>query len=105
MYGLLIGFKDYKIRTGILQSPWVGLGNFRVIVQDAYFYKVMTNTLLINAYNLLFFGFTFIIFLALMLNELKVRWFKRMAPTAVYLPHFVSWVVMAGIFTTTRRAA
>ncbi len=104
MYGLLIGFKDYKIRTGILRSPWVSLGNFRAIVQDAYFYKVMTNTLLINAYNLVF-GFPFIIFLALMLNELKVRWFKRMAPTAVYLPHFVSWVVMAGIFTTTRRAA
>ena len=104
MYGLLIGFKDYKIRTGILQSPWVGLGNFRVIVRDAYFYKVMTNTLLIHAYNLVF-GFTFIIFLALMLNELKVRWFKRTAPTAVYLPHFVSWVVMAGIFTTTGRAA
>ena len=101
MYWLLIGFKDYKIRAGILQSPWVGLGNFRVIVQDAYFYKVMTNTLLINAYNLVY-GFTFIILPG---ADVKVRWFKRMAPTAVYLPHFVSWVVMAGIFTTTGRAA
>jgi putative aldouronate transport system permease protein len=96
MYGLLIAFKDYKIRTGILRSPWVGLENFRVIIQDAYFYKVLTNTLLINAYNLVF-GFTFIIFLALMINELRSGWLKRAVQTVVYLPHFVSWVVFAGL--------
>ena len=43
MYGLLIAFKDYNIRRGILRSPWVGLENFRIIIQDAYFYKVLTN--------------------------------------------------------------
>ncbi len=65
---------------------------------------MLANTVLINIYHIAI-GFTFVIFLSLMLNDSKVRWFKRMAQTAVYLPHFVSWVVMAGIFTTTRRAA
>ncbi len=96
MYGLLIAFKDYNIRKGILRSPWVGLENFRIIVQDAYFYKVLTNTVLINVYNLAF-GFTFVIFLALMLNELKSGWLKKTVQTFVYLPHFVSWVVFAGL--------
>ncbi len=96
MYGILIAFKDYNIRKGILGSPWVGWENFRVIIQDAYFYKVLANTLLINVYNLAF-GFTFIIFLALMLSELKNGWLKKTVQTFVYLPHFVSWVVFAGL--------
>ena len=99
---MLRAFKEFSICRGIFGSPWVGIANFRVLLQDSY--KVLANTVLINIYHIVI-GFTFVIFLALMLNELKVRWFKRMAQTAVYLPHFVSWVVMAGIFTTTRRAA
>ena len=96
MYGLLIAFKDYRVRRGILRSPWVGFENFQVIMQDVYFYKVLANTLLINAYNLTF-GFTFVIFLALMINELRAGWLKRTVQTFVYLPHFVSWVVFAGL--------
>ena len=73
-----------------------------VLLQDSC--KVLANTVLIKYYHIVI-GSTFVIFVALMLNELKARWFKRVAQTAVYLPHFVSWVVMAGIFTTTGRAS
>ena len=68
MYGILVAFKDLNIRKGILGSPWVGLENFRILFQESYFYKVIANTVLINVYNLAF-GFPFVIFLALMLNE------------------------------------
>ena len=99
IYGITIAFKDFNIRKGILRSPWIGFQHFRILLQDAYFYKVLANTLLINIYNLIF-GFSFIIFLALMLNELKSNWFKKVAQTMVYIPHFVSWVVFAGILST-----
>ena len=99
IYGITIAFKDFYIRRGILGSPWVGLEHFKVLLQGAYFYKVLANTILINLYSLVF-GFTFVIFLALMLNELKSNWFKRVTQTMVYIPHFVSWVVFAGILTT-----
>ena len=98
MYGILVAFKDFNMRLGILRSPWVGFNNFRILFQEPYFYKVIVNTILINVYNIAF-GFTFIIFLALMLNELRVGWYKKTCQTLVYIPHFISWVVFAAIIS------
>ena len=96
MYGLLVAFKDFNIMKGIAGSPWVGLANFEVLFQSAPFYRALRNTLIINVYNLAF-GFTFTVFLALMLNELRASWYRRTVQTMVYLPHFVSWVVIGAL--------
>ncbi len=99
MYGLTLAFKDLNFSTGIWGSPWVGWANFEKLFNDKQFWQVMWNTVLINLYNILF-GFTFIIFLALMLNEMKCRWIKSVSQTFVYLPYFISWVVFSGLVTT-----
>ncbi len=96
MYGLLVAFKDFNIIKGIARSPWVGLANFEVLFQSAPFYRALRNTLIINLYNLAF-GFTFTVLLALMLNEVRVSWYRRTVQTMVYLPHFVSWVVVGAL--------
>ncbi|MBP1990831.1 ABC transporter permease [Paenibacillus eucommiae] len=96
IYGIMIAFKDFKISKGILGSPWVGFKHFSVLFQDEYFYKVVFNTVLINFYNFIF-GFTFVIILALMLNEIRIVALKRVIQTFVYIPNFLSWVVFAGL--------
>ncbi len=97
MYGILLAFKDFHYKLGVLGSPWADpfFKHFDFL-QDAYFLKVLRNTVLINVYNLLF-GFTFTVFLALMLNELRMKKTKSVFQTAVYLPYFLSWVIFAGI--------
>ena len=96
IYGLLVAFKDFNIVKGIARSPWVGLENFRVLFQSARFYLALRNTLIINLYSLAF-GFTFTVFLALLLNEVRISWYKRTVQTMVYIPHFVSWVVIGAL--------
>ncbi|MBO9607292.1 MAG: sugar ABC transporter permease [Paenibacillaceae bacterium] len=96
IYGITIAFKDFRMSKGIIGSPWVGFDHFRALLQDDYFYKVLWNTVILNLYGLVF-GFTFIIFLALMMNEIKIGLLKRLFQTFVYLPHFISWVVFAGL--------
>jgi len=96
IYGITVAFKDYRIGKGILESPWVGLENFRILFSDAYFYKVIWNTVILNIYSIVF-GTIFTIFLALMLNEIKNQFFKKALQTSVYFPNFVSWVIFAGI--------
>jgi len=96
MYGILIAFQDYSPRRGIMGSNFVGLAHFRELFSDSYFYKVIWNTLLINIYSIVF-GFTFTIFLALMLNELMSSKLKRVLQTLVYLPNFLSWIIFGGI--------
>jgi putative aldouronate transport system permease protein len=96
IYGLLVAFKDFNIVKGITRSPWVGLENFRVLFQSARFYLALRNTLIINLYSLAF-GFTFTVFLALLLNEVRISWYKRTVQTMVYIPHFVSWVVIGAL--------
>ncbi|WP_339323536.1 ABC transporter permease subunit [Paenibacillus sp. FSL W8-0194] len=99
MYGVLLAFKDFKITQGILGSPWVGFKHFEMIFEDPYFYTVLRNTLMISVYKLLF-GFPVPILFALMLSEITSTKFKRVVQTVSYLPHFISWVVLAGIFFT-----
>lgn len=94
--GSVMAFQDYSIFTGIWKSEWVGLANFRRMVEYADFWRILKNTLAIGFYTL-FFAFPIPILLALMMNELRNQVFKRFVQTAVYLPHFLSWVVVGGI--------
>lgn len=96
MYGVLIAFKDYKIAKGVWASPWVGFKWFEKFLTDAYFWKLVRNTLLLNIYGLLW-GFPIPIILALMLNEVSNSKFKRVVQTVSYLPHFISTVVICGM--------
>lgn len=96
MYGLVIAFKDFYPRLGIRASEWVGLEHFRTMFGGLYFLPVLKNTLLISFYNLIF-GFPAPIILALLLNEVRQRYFKKTIQTITYFPHFISWVVLAGI--------
>ena len=96
IYGILIAFKDYKVKMGIWDSPWVGFDNFKILFQDDYFYKVLMNTVWINVLNIAFCT-TFTVILALLLNEMMSTRLKRLIQTAVYLPNFLSWVVFGGL--------
>jgi len=96
MFGLIIAFKDFKIFKGIIGSPWVGLENFQRLFESAKFYIVMRNTFLISIYKIMF-GFPVPILLAILINEVKGGLFRRSVQTIVYLPHFISWVVTAGL--------
>jgi len=96
MYGILLAFKDYNIRLGIWGSPWVGLKHFRNMFGDPVFRQAFKNTVIINIYNIVF-GFSFNVFLALMINEIKFRRVKSVVQTFVYLPYFLSWVIFSGI--------
>jgi putative aldouronate transport system permease protein len=97
MYGVLIAFKDYKFKLGIMGSPWVGLKHFSRILSNPGFYEVLRNTFVISFLRLIC-GFPMPIVFALLLNELSLRRFKKTVQTISYLPHFLSWVVLGGIF-------
>lgn len=96
MYGIQLAFKDYSPKLGIWGSKWIGMGNFVRMFQDPNFIRAFKNTILINLYSLAF-GFTFNVFLALMINEMKMRRVKSVVQTCVYLPYFLSWVIFAGL--------
>lgn len=99
MYGLQIAFKDYSIFKGVANSPWVGLEHFHTLWENDQFWRAVSNTIKISALNLLF-GFPAPIILALMFNEVMNASYKRTAQTIVYLPHFISSVIIAGIVIT-----
>lgn len=99
MYGLQIAFKDYSIFRGVANSPWVGWEHFQALFGNDQFIRAVKNTVTISAYNLLF-GFPAPIILALMFNEVLNATYKRTAQTIVYLPHFISSVIIAGIVIT-----
>ncbi|WP_293913788.1 ABC transporter permease subunit [Deinococcus sp.] len=96
LYGLIIAFKDYSPAVGIGGSPWVGWQWFHEFFGSFYFWRVLRNTLMINVWDLLF-GFTAPILLALLLNEVTSTRFRRFVQTMVYLPHFISIVVISGL--------
>jgi putative aldouronate transport system permease protein len=97
MYGATIAFKDYRIGLGFFGSKWVGLKNFERLFRAPVFYTIFRNTLLLNLYSLVF-GFPVPIIIALLLNETNGILFKRAIQSILYLPHFISWVVLGGIF-------
>lgn len=96
MGGLVMAFQDFDIFEGFLASPMVGLANFQELFATKEFLSVVTNTILISWYKIVFF-FPIPIVMALMLNEVRCNVFKRTVQTIVYLPHFLSWVVVAGL--------
>ena len=96
MYGLVIAFKDYSLFRGISGSEWVGLKNFKDFLTSPEFYVTLKNTLMLNVYSLLL-EFPFAILLALMLNEVKNKYFKTIVQTASFIPYFIAIVVATGI--------
>lgn len=97
--GVVIAFENFVPFKGILGSDWVGLKNFEYFLLDEKFWKVLKNTIEINLLHLIF-GFPVPIIFALLLNELWSVKFKKVVQTVSYLPHFISWVVAAGIFSS-----
>ena len=99
MYGVIISFQDYYPRLGITGSEWVGFKHFEKLFTGRYFFPVLRNTLIISIGKLLF-GFPAPIILCLLLNEVRSLKFKKVVQTISYLPHFISWVVLASIVQT-----
>ena len=96
MYGVTIAFKDYSIFGGVFKSDWVGLKHFNELFGNEDFYKVLRNSVLISFYKIVF-NFPVPIILAILLNEVRKLLFKQTIQTIVYLPYFLSWVVIAGL--------
>ena len=96
LWWLQLAFKDFQVFRGLSASPWVGFEHFQELFTSPKFPQLMRNTLLISLYRLVF-GFPVPILFALLLNEVRHIFFKRGVQTITYFPHFLSWVVMAGI--------
>lgn len=98
MYGIVIAFKDYNVFEGVMKSPWCGLKVFQKIFSNHNFWLAIRNTLVLNLSTLAV-SFPLTIIVSLMLNEVFHPTFKKLTQSVLYLPHFVSWVVVAGIAT------
>ncbi|MGG4553862.1 ABC transporter permease [Paenibacillus humicus] len=96
LWGWTMAFQNYKPGKSFLEQKWVGFEHFAALFQDDRFYLVLRNTLAMSSLGL-FAGFVFPVMFALLLNEVRVQVLKRFVQTVSYLPHFVSWVVAAGI--------
>ena len=94
--GLRIAFMNFKPARGFAGSEWVGWGTFQKIFRDADFHRALQNSLVFNFLDLLV-GFPVPIILAILLNELRFRRFKKISQTVLYLPHFLSWVIIASV--------
>ncbi|WP_150266656.1 ABC transporter permease subunit [Paenibacillus tepidiphilus] len=97
--GLVIAFKDYNFYDGVFNSPWVGFHYFEVLFQDPRTLEIIRNTLMLSLLSLAV-GFPIPIILAIMLNEVRNMAFKRTVQTIVYMPHFLSWVIIAMLVST-----
>ncbi|WP_115993471.1 ABC transporter permease subunit [Cohnella lupini] len=97
MYGIIIAFQDFNIFAGVAASDWVGLAQFEKLIHSDEFLQVLANTLLISLYKIVIL-FPIPIVLALLLNEVRKMLFKRTIQTIIYLPHFLSWVIISGLF-------
>ncbi len=96
MYGVQIAFKDFNLFQGINGSEWIGLDAFREVFAMNDFYITLRNTFMLNFLDLLV-SFPAPIILAIMLYEIRSSWFKKFSQTVLYIPHFISWVIIGGI--------
>jgi len=96
MYGIQIAFRDFRAVQGITGSTWVGLKHFRDFIDSFYFSRLLSNTFLLNFLGLLW-GFPFPIILAILLNQMRGKRFKKFTQTAIYVPNFLSPVVLVGM--------
>ena len=99
MGGLVIAFQDYNIFKGLFESKWAGLDNFAKLFNSDSFIRVFKNTLLLGIYNIIF-GFPVPIVIAILLNEIKFLRVKKIVQNIIYLPHFLSWVIVYGLFVS-----
>jgi len=105
IYGLTLAFKDFNLFLGnsvleaMQQSPWVGFKNFSAIFSKPEFTQVFWNTVIISVYKIVYL-FPLPILLALLLGEVRSELFRRTIQTLVYLPHFLSWIIIFGLFFT-----
>ncbi|KQX49145.1 MULTISPECIES: ABC transporter permease [unclassified Paenibacillus] len=96
MWGVLLAFKNYQPYVGFFKSEWVGLDNFKQFFQDPVFFRLIRNTLLLGLYDMVFF-FPAPIILAVLLNEVRKSFYKRFIQSLIYIPHFISMVIVASI--------
>ncbi|WP_189017347.1 ABC transporter permease [Paenibacillus marchantiophytorum] len=96
MAGIVIAFQKFMPTQGLFHSKWIGLDNFRYLVELPDFYRVLWNTIYI-AFMKIIVGLVVPIVIAILLNEVRKEVFKRLIQTLVYLPHFLSWVILSGI--------
>ncbi|WP_241158569.1 ABC transporter permease [Cohnella candidum] len=99
IWGWTIAFQDFKPAKKIFDQKWVGWKHFEALFKEDAFFRVLRNTLAMSGINLVL-GFVTAILLAIMLNELRHAFFKRLVQTISYMPHFISWVVAASIIST-----
>ncbi|MHA7964638.1 ABC transporter permease [Paenibacillus sp. CAU 1782] len=99
MAGLIIAFKNYNFTDGIWGSAWIGFDNFKLLFTNPSMLNILRNTLMLSILQLVI-GFPFPILVALMINEIRSSWFKKSVQTAVFLPHFLNWVIVGGIIIT-----
>jgi len=97
MYGIIIAFQEFNIFDGFIGSKWVGLDQFEKLIHSDEFYQVFKNTLLISFYKIVLL-FPIPIIIALFLNEVRKAFFKKTIQTIIFLPHFLSWIIISGLF-------
>ena len=96
MYGIRIAFQEYKPALGFDKSPWVGLKQFQLMLENPSFWQIFRNTIVIATSKIITLQFCAVV-LALLLNEVRKLLFKRSVQSLVYLPYFLSWIVLGGI--------
>jgi len=96
MWGILVAFQDFNLWRGFWESDWVGFTHFINFFNSPSFNRVVGNTLILSFLNIVF-AFPAPILLALLLNELRRQWFKRTIQTLIYIPNFISWVIIASM--------
>ena len=96
LWNAQIAFKNFKPLLGVWQSPWIGFANFTTFFKSFYFSQLLTNTVIISLLKLVF-GIPMAIILAIALYETQYKRFQILVQTTVYLPHFLSWVIMLGV--------
>ena len=97
MAGIVIAFQEYSPFKGVTGSKWIGLEHFHLLFGDPVFRMLLKNTLTLSLLNIVF-AFPLPIIVALMLNEMKNVAYKRLVQTLIYIPHFMSWVIVIGMF-------
>ena len=99
MYGLIMAFQDFHPVHGFSGSPWVGLENFRWLFSQQAFVRTISNTFFISIFKILFATIASITF-SILLNEIRLAFAKRFFQTIIYIPHFISWIILAGVMQT-----
>ena len=98
MYGIVVAFQNFRPRLGISGSEWIGLDNFVRFFKDPWFLRTLRNTFTISMLSIIF-SFPVPVMLALLLNEVRVTWFKKTVQTITYLPHFIAMVIVCAMVT------